>query len=437
MRIPGRWSRLLALGAALCFGAGAGPGPASHAGEGLEEPRAQIASEDGNVRRKAVEALGELGSPEAVGLLAQAYRAEGRDAFGVKAACAEALGRTERPEAAEPLGEMLGDSDYWVRRKAAEALGRIPGPVASELLGRAAADPDPRVRAQALLALGARRESRPFLEAGLRDADDRVAAAAVEALGGWEGEGARDLLAQAAESPSWRVRLRAASALLRRKDPRGRQILRDEVLSGTHGTAALREAASAGAAAVPLLGDLYRSPRVAEPERVLEALEGVEGPDAGEFFVALALDAGAPAAHRLRGASAAFDRRAELGPEQVERLAVLLEAQDPNLVGVALQLLAEGGGASHLPRIAPLATHENPVLRHFALLNLARFGGPEHEAHLVGALSDPSGAIVRLALEGLGRMGTAASLPPIRSLAQDVRLRRYAQAAADAIEARR
>jgi HEAT repeat protein len=428
---------LLAFGAALCFGAGVGPGRASEGAQDLEALRAEIVSEDGNTRRKAAEGLGACGDPAAVLLLAEAYRAEGRDAFGVKAACAEALGRTARPDAAEPLGEMLGDPDYWVRRKAAEALARIPGPVASGLLGRAAADPDPRVRAQALLALGARRESRSFLEAGLRDADDRVAAAAVEALGEWDGGEARELLAQAAESPSWRVRLRAASALLRRGDPRGRQLLGAEVLSGAHGSAALREAASAGAAAVPLLSELYRSPNVSDPERVLDALEGVEGPEATEFFVSLALDAGAPADHRLRGASAAFDRRQELGPEQVARLAVLLEAPDPNLVGVALQLLGEGGGAAHLRRIAPLASHENPVLRHFALVNLARFGGPEHEAYLVEALSDPSGAIVRLALEGLARVGTPAALPPIRSLAQDVRLRRYAQAAADAIEARR
>ncbi|MEW6490424.1 MAG: HEAT repeat domain-containing protein [Thermodesulfobacteriota bacterium] len=437
MRVCARLPLLLALWAALALGAAAGPGLASEGAEELEVLRAEIVSEDGNTRRKAAEGLGACGDPAAVPLLAEAYRAEGRDAFGVKAACAEALGRTGRPEAAQPLGEMLGDPDYWVRRKAAEALAHVPGEGATTILLRAAADPDPRVRAQALLSLASRRESRPALEAGLRDADDRVAAAAVEALAQWEGEGTRALLADAAKSPAWRVRLRAASALLRRGDPLGGQVLREEIVSGAHGGTALREAAAAGAAAVPLLRDLYRDPGLVEPERVLDALEGVEGREAGEFFVSLALDAAAPAPHRLRGASSAFDRRAELAPAQVERLAGLLEAQDPNLVGVALQLLGEGGGASHLSRIALLASHENPVLRHFALVNLARYGGPEHEAHLVEALSDPNGANVRLALEGLGRVGSAAALPPIRSLGQDVRLRRYAQAAAEAIEARR
>lgn len=437
MRNFRRWSCLLAFGTALCVGVAAGPGRASEGAGNLDALRAEILSDDGNTRRKAAEGLGACGDPAAVPLLAEAYRAEGRDAFGVKAACAEALGRTGSPEAAQPLAQMLGDPDYWVRRKAAQALAHIPGEGATGVLLRAAADPDPRVRAEALLSLAARRESRSSVEAGLRDGDDRVAAAAVEGLGQWEGENTQALLADAVRSPAWRVRLRAASALLRRGDPLGRQVLGDEILSGDHGGAALREAAAAGAACVPMLRDLYRDPGRVEPERILDALEGVEGQEALEFFVSLALDAAAPAPHRLRGASAAFDRRAELGPEQVERLAALLEAQDPNLVGVALQLLGEGGGAAHLSRIAPLASHENPVLRHFALLNLARFGGPEHEARLVAALSDPNGANVRLALEGLGRVGTAAALPPIRSLAQDVRLRRYAQAAADAIEARR
>jgi len=422
---------------ALCLALGNGTAERAAAGDGgqIADLAAELGAEDGNARRKAVDALGELPLPQAVKLLAGAYRAEEHDAFGVKAACADALGRTGLAEASGPLGEMLEDPDYWVRKRAAEALGHVPGEGARQALARAAGDRDPRVRAAATLALGAQGDW-AAVEAALQDRDDRVTAAAVEAFAGSEAPVAAEVLARAAESPSWRVRFRAAAALARRGDPRGLRVLEEGARSGIHVGAALHEAASAGPEAVPLLRTLYGTPEFPDKDRVLDALECIPGPATAEFFVALALDRAAPPEHRVRGASAAFDRRSELSPEQMGKVSALLAEADPNLVAVALQVLEEGPGALHLDRIAPLASHENPVVRHFALVNLAHFGGAGQEPVFLSALSDPNGANVRLALEALGRVGTRAALAAIRPLAQDIRLRRYAEAAIEAIEAR-
>lgn len=430
--------RVLLFASCLLF---LGVGGPSYAAEEVRAPLAEagraLADQDGNTRRKAAEVVGTYRESEAVRLLLQTYRAEGRDAYGVKAACAAALGATGLPEAGPALAEVLGDPDYWVRRQAAESLGKIPGPAADEALGRALADPDSRVRAQALVSAA----GRPALDARVAgfvdDPDPRVAAAALEALAASEGTGATETLVTALESPQWQVRYRSAALLTSRGDERGVETLRRAVRSGPHPGAALREAGSAGEKAAPLLVELANDPSVAERQRVLDALEELDCPESTIFFSRLAADAGAPAEERLQAAMALYDRRERISADQIRGVAGLLGAEDPNLAAVALQVLLEKGGPEYLGRIAPLARDPNKVLRHFALANLVRHGGPEFEPVFVEALGDDNGANVRLALEALGRSGTPASLPAIRPLLEDRKLRRYAEAAVEAIESRR
>jgi len=403
---------------------------------GLAELARDAKSEDGNTRRKAVEALGSSRTAEAVSLLAEAYRSEERDAFGVKAACASALGETGLREAAGPLTEMLSDRDYWVRKKAAEALARIPGEEANQALLLGASDKDPRVRARSILSLGAREGSGEAVRKGLEDPDDRVIAASLEALSASRDPHSQETLGGALAHPSWQVRQRAAGLLARRGDPRGLAVLEEAIRTGSHGGAALKEAASVGDPAVPMLTRLFADPRTPERSKVLDALATIEGPATNTFFSGVAGSSGAATEDRVRAATVLFDRRDKLDQGQVQKVAELLGEKETNLVAVALQILLDAGKPEYLSRIAPLARSGDDVVRHFALANLARFGGPEHEDSFVQALSSSAGATVRLALEALARVGTRRSLPAIRPLAQDLKYKRYAQAAVEAIEAR-
>lgn len=402
----------------------------------LTELGRDLKSDDGNTRRKAVEGLGGFREPEAVKLLADAYRSEERDAFGVKAACALALGRTGLPEAATPLAGMLADPDYWVRKRAAEALADIPGDAAFQALQKASGDSDPRVRARAVLSLGNKSGGTALIRKALTDRDDRVIAAGIEALDAAKDPGAGQIIGEALSHSSPQVRHRAARLLARRGDPRGLQALEADIRSGADQGEAIKEAASVGDAAVPVLGRLAAERQNPERQKILEALETMDCPAATAFFADLATNTGAAAEDRLRATMVLFDRRQKLDRSQVQSAASLLEDKDANLVGVALQILLDAGGPEYSGRIVSLAKREEEVIRHFAIANLARHGRPEHEDALAAALSGANGATIRLALEGLARVGSRKSLPTIQGLTQDMKYKRFAQAAIEAIQAR-
>lgn len=402
----------------------------------LAELRSNLGQTDGNERRKAAAALGAHHTPEAVALLLDTYRAETQDAFGVRAACAEALGDTGQSTAVAALEEILGDADYWVRRQAANALGRLPGAAVLAALDAAARDRDPRVRVAAVLALGGREGSGDLLLRAHRDPEPTVGAAALEALAVSQHPLAAGLLERALTEAPWQMRYRAAALLARAGDPRGLAELAAAARSGHHAGAALRETVGVGDPAVATLAALYRGGDGELATRVLDILEEMEGGESTAFFAALAADPEAPAADRARAIAVLFDRREVLTAAQVAGVAGLLDAGDDNLTAVSLQILLERGDSGYLQRVVPLVHHANKVVRHFALFNLRRHGGAPYESSFVEALEDANGANVRLALEALGESGSSASLPAIRAFAEERKYRRYALEAVEGIEAR-
>ena len=106
---------------------------------------------DPAIQYQAVEALGDLGDPAAVGPLAEALR--GDEYSGVRWKAAEALAKIGTP-AVDALIEALEDPDDDVRWKAAIALGEIGDPRAVDPLIRILADPDRFVQSRAAQALG-------------------------------------------------------------------------------------------------------------------------------------------------------------------------------------------------------------------------------------------------------------------------------------------
>lgn len=94
-------------------------------GEGVR-PLTEImaTTPDLEVRLAAIEALGVLGNPVALGAVHAMF---GSGEWEVRAKCAGALGRIGSPRSIPLLSSAMEDPNWWVRRNAAAALARIPG----------------------------------------------------------------------------------------------------------------------------------------------------------------------------------------------------------------------------------------------------------------------------------------------------------------------
>ena len=116
--------------------------------------KALATDKDGSVRGRAADALGSIGSEQAIEPLVKGLATD-KDRY-VRGSAAEALGRIGSEQAIEPLVKGLAtDKDRYVRGSAAEALGRIGSEQAIEPLVKAlATDEDRYVRWRAASALG-------------------------------------------------------------------------------------------------------------------------------------------------------------------------------------------------------------------------------------------------------------------------------------------
>jgi len=161
-------------------------------------------------RMAAASALGQIGSAEAVGPLAEAL--DDPDPR-VRARVARALGRIGDPRAADALIDRT-DDEVAVRREVAEALGSVGTEPARAALESLARDEDPVVRRSAVSVLGEFESAAPVPELGraLGDGHHAVRRAAVYSL--------LDLLANVPASRSHAVRSEVVDELAGVEDER-------------------------------------------------------------------------------------------------------------------------------------------------------------------------------------------------------------------------
>ncbi len=108
------------------------------------------ADTDDELLPRIYHALGRIGHPSGHAAI---LRGLSHPAWAVRAAAAQAAGTNRLATAAERLGELLGDDQWWVRLRAGEALWRL-GPRGTDVLAQAAADsPHPLAREAATLTL--------------------------------------------------------------------------------------------------------------------------------------------------------------------------------------------------------------------------------------------------------------------------------------------
>jgi HEAT repeat protein len=140
-----------------------------------------VNSRDANVRRNAIEVLGEIREKRAADHIIVALTDRNSS---VREKAAWAIGRIGDPRAGDALLTCMKDGISFVRRNAALALGRIREPRAVDVLITALKDESPFVRRAAAQALGTFRNTRaiePLVQAS-KDSDPDVAAAATKSL---------------------------------------------------------------------------------------------------------------------------------------------------------------------------------------------------------------------------------------------------------------
>lgn len=191
-----------------------------------------------------------------------------------------------------PLAQLLNDPDPWVRLRAAQGLGVLRSRDAAEkLAARIRLEADLRVRATLVKALGGCGDARyvDLVTALLYDPDPRVRANAVEGLGCYANPLVAEVLLPYLDDPAPRVRSNTARVLL--PFNRARAIGTFKSLArasdpGARASAAFALAAASDPAGLALLIDLAQDPVPAVRENAVEAL-GAHGKAAETALLAL------------------------------------------------------------------------------------------------------------------------------------------------------
>lgn len=177
------------------------------------------------VRATAAVALGRMGDPRAIPVLATAIKED--DSYAVRAAAAGALGRLSDPGAVAPLIDALHDTDEYVRNEADDALDRFHNAAQLYSFRDALRSDDPVARAAAVRAYGdvmrepgASAGIAAFVINALGDDDEAVATAAETAVSAIAHERAVPLLVDGLVNGASSIRGACARLIEKRADPR-------------------------------------------------------------------------------------------------------------------------------------------------------------------------------------------------------------------------
>ena len=170
----------------------------------------QLTSEDLEIRRSAVVALGRIGDSTATAALVETLEDE-----SLSIDAANALGQIGDARAVEGLVNLIGNPDASARQAAVSALNSLTLPSMSERIIPLLHDPDPNVRESAVKIAGyfGYPEAAAALLELSHDSNERVRCAALEHLPYVDDERALDVLVHAMKEETPNVRAAAARAL--------------------------------------------------------------------------------------------------------------------------------------------------------------------------------------------------------------------------------
>jgi HEAT repeat protein len=181
-----------------------------HGSETVQLLISQLSSEDLEVRRSAVVALGRIGDAAATPALVRTLADE-----SLVIDTATALAQIGEPEAVDGLLDLVGSEDASTRQAVVSALNSIISPSMSERIIPLLHDRDPNVRESAVKIAGyfGYPEAAGALVELSRDANERVRTAAIEHLPYVDDDRALDVLIEALKAETSNVRAAAARAL--------------------------------------------------------------------------------------------------------------------------------------------------------------------------------------------------------------------------------
>lgn len=342
---------------------------------------AALGDDDGNVRAAAAENLGKLRAAEAVPALLDAMR---HPDLLLRFTILESLGRIG---AAVPLARLLPFRDDQLLRKALiDCLGRVGDAAAVNELLEGLSDPMRNVRDASLPAIVALAERYPDEVAGRMAEGDFPSA--VEAALGYLGDG---------QPPA--QRLAAVKVLQFLASPRAVAPLLDRLNDES-----LQHAALTALVAICRRhpAELCRTwPRATSLHRAyLAYVFGEAGCASGVPLLTEALAADDP--RLVQMAAHALGRLG--GPAELAPLAACLRHADGDVRDAATNALGELGGRHPQPVLAalePLLGDAEPLRRTAAVSVLGRIGAADFAPRLAMALKDPAAAVRRAALKGL------------------------------------
>lgn len=400
-------------------------------------PEQHAAGLEGPLKVAAARALGQIGGAAVEPLLKALESGSGL----VRATVAETLGGSGDPRVVAPLVALLGDDDQRLRSAAANALGRTGDRRAVEPLIAGLRDSDREVRSTAAHSLGLLKDGRAAtpLVAWFRG-EPHLGGQGEDVLDGLDCTQAVGPLIAALRDETAEVRLFAARALGRIRDPRAAKALLDARLDSDPPVRAkvLEALAAAGdprafsalldalsdpettvvAAAASALGESH-DPRALEPllkllkdERrtmiAFAALTRMKTAAAVEPLLGL-LEPGS----RVSGQAVA-DALAGIGEPAVAPLLKAVSRGDRS--SVPLDLILEKIGEPAVGPLIETLKSPDPALKTRALKILGGIKSPRAAAALAVFASGPDNALLTTAVEALGNQGAAAVEPLIALL---------------------
>jgi HEAT repeat protein len=348
----------------------------------------QLGSEDLEIRRAAVVALGRIGDAHAAPALVEVLYEDSE----LVIPAADALAKIGDPRAFDALLALVGDPQAAVRQAAVGALNSLGSPEMPARVLPLLEDPDPNVRESAVKIAGyfGYPECADLLLERCLDEDERVRRAAVEHLPYLEDERAAPALFRALRHETPKVRAAAASAMA---SAEGAEVAARllEALGDEDSWVRYFAARSLGrqqiAESVDALARLARDDRSNHVRiAAVEALGHIGGRSAAGFVAPL-VKADEP--DLVRAAVRALGRISHADAQTP--LVEALHSPDAEVRAEVVEALGERGGAEaveHLRRVA--ATDTEPLVYGAATDALRRVATPEAVAGLVALTADPT-----------------------------------------------
>ncbi len=415
----------------------------------------ELTCNDRDVRKFALDVLGEIGDRSAVAPMLAALRDPDDN---VRAAAAENLGRMRTVEAVESLVNALeSDGDLLLRFTILEALGRIGAPVPTRQLLPFGDDPLLRKPLFDCLGQVGGPECTPLLLAGSLDQVRNIRNAALLALARLCARFPEEMAVSLAGAPDARIAEHAAElldspeaearlagikvlGLVRdgRLAPRLLDLLTDEEFQD----AAAASLIAMGRAALCSLTGIWPQADVRR-RSFIAYFFGESGCTDGEDLLLDGLSAAepmlqmaccrslgrlgsqqylGPLAACLTHAGAEVQEEAALAiarigsrfPQAALQIASrFLEEEEPLIRAHAVQILSRLPGVPVGPYLTAALKDDSPMVRRAAVGALEARGGEEHLSVLVLALTDEDPEVRRLAAEALGSTGSEGAVRPL------------------------